>query len=76
MLLIPFVENSFKYSKIEDQMEARVEITLATNGGELSFHILNSHPNNGADSGSGLGIKNVKMIRRMKCHTILWLSRS
>ena len=52
MLLIPFAENSFKYSKIEDQVEARVEITLATHGNELSFHILNTYPENGAEPGS------------------------
>jgi two-component system LytT family sensor kinase len=60
MLFIPFVENSFKYSKIEDQQDARVEIKLDTSGNELSFKITNTHPENGLSSGSGMGIENVR----------------
>jgi two-component system LytT family sensor kinase len=60
MLFIPFVENSFKYSKIEDQQDARVEIKLATSGNELFFKITNTHPENGLSSGSGMGIENVR----------------
>jgi two-component system LytT family sensor kinase len=60
MLFIPFVENSFKYSKIEDQKDARVEIKLTTSGKELSFKIVNTHPENGQSPGSGVGIENVR----------------
>jgi two-component system LytT family sensor kinase len=60
MLFIPFVENSFKYSKIEDQKDARVEIKLTTSGKELSFKIVNTHPENGHSPGSGVGIENVR----------------
>jgi two-component system LytT family sensor kinase len=60
MLFIPFVENSFKYSKIEDQKDARVEIRLSTSAKELSFKITNTHPENGSSSGSGMGIENVR----------------
>jgi two-component system, LytTR family, sensor kinase len=59
MLFIPFVENSFKYSKIEDLKDARVEIKLITEGNELLFKISNTHPENGNNPGSGLGIENV-----------------
>ncbi len=60
MLFIPFVENSFKYSKIEDQKDARVEIKLTTSGKELTFKIVNTHPENGHSPGSGVGIENVR----------------
>lgn len=60
MFFIPFVENSFKYSKIEDQDDARVEIKLTTSGKELSFKIVNTHPENGHSPGSGVGIENVR----------------
>lgn len=59
MLFIPFVENSFKYSKIEDIKDARVEIKLSTDGGKLVFQIRNTHPANGKQPGSGMGIENV-----------------
>jgi len=60
MLFIPFVENSFKYSKIEDLRDARVKIKLTTTGNDLSFHIANTHPENGKSPGSGVGIDNVR----------------
>jgi len=60
MLFIPFVENSFKYSKIEDIKEARVEIKLSTKQGDLFFKITNTHPDNGKIPGSGMGIENVR----------------
>jgi len=60
MLFIPFVENSFKYSKIEDVKKAKVEIRLSTKLGVLSFNITNTYPDNGKVSGSGMGIENVR----------------
>jgi len=60
MLFIPFVENSFKYSKIEDVKEAKVEIMLSTEQGDLSFNICNTHPDDGKVPGSGMGIENVR----------------
>ncbi len=60
MLFIPFVENSFKYSKIEDLQDAKVEIILSTEENNLSFKISNTHPENGKSSGSGMGIENVR----------------
>ena len=60
MLFIPFVENSFKYSKIEDQNDASVKIELSTEGNELLFKIANTHPENGNSPGSGMGIENVR----------------
>jgi len=60
MLFIPFVENSFKYSKIEDLKDARVEIKLSTNQGNLYFKISNTYHDNGNIPGSGVGIENVR----------------
>jgi len=60
MLFIPFVENSFKYSKIEDLKDARVEIKLYTEKNKLCFKISNTHPENGKSPGSGMGMENVR----------------
>jgi two-component system LytT family sensor kinase len=60
MLFIPFVENSFKYSKIEDVKDARVEISLSTEENKLCFRITNTHPDNEKIPGSGMGIDNVR----------------
>jgi sensor histidine kinase YesM len=60
MLFIPFVENAFKYSKIEDEKDAWVKMEMSTNGDALSFRIRNTHPENGKHPGSGLGIQNVR----------------
>lgn len=60
MLFIPFVENAFKYSKIEDIKDARVIIKLSTKDKGLFFKITNTHPENGKTPGSGMGIENVR----------------
>jgi two-component system, LytTR family, sensor kinase len=61
MLFIPFLENSFKYSRIEELNNAYIQIKLRSNKNELKFDIQNSKPeNNGVKSGQGTGIKNVK----------------
>jgi len=60
MLFIPFVENAFKYSKIEDQQEAWVKMKISTEKGKLCFHIRNTHPENNRIPGSGMGVQNVR----------------
>jgi two-component system LytT family sensor kinase len=60
MLFIPFVENSFKYSKIEELQDASVGIKLTTEDNKLCFRITNTHPENGKSPGSGMGIENVR----------------
>jgi len=60
MLFIPFVENSFKYSKIEELQDARVEVKITTADNKLCFRITNTHPENGKSPGSGMGIENVR----------------
>lgn len=62
LLYIPFIENSFKYSKIEDFENAFITIDISTDEvGKVFFSIVNSVPPIGkARSGAGTGIKNVK----------------
>ncbi|TAJ04387.1 histidine kinase [Marinilabiliaceae bacterium JC017] len=61
MLFISFIENSFKYSKIEEYEEAFVDINLKLADNELIFSIENSVPfQDMARPGKGMGIENVK----------------
>ena len=61
MLYIPFIENAFKYSRIEENKEAYVTIAISKKEKQLLFTIENCIPtNNKPLSGSGTGIKNVK----------------
>lgn len=66
MLLIPFVENSFKHSKIEDTDNGWISMTLTTTDNEINFEVNNSVPQKklAADKNSGIGVENVK--RRLK----------
>jgi len=58
MLLIPFVENSFKHGAIVDGV-LKVEIEINVIGDELSFQIVNSIQENEV-SNSGIGLENIK----------------
>ena len=62
MLLIPFVENSFKHSKIEDTENGWISMTLISGTQSIVFEITNSVPYAKAavDKNSGIGIENVK----------------
>ncbi len=62
LMFIPFIENSFKYSKIEEFPNSYIKMKMATNDNHsLSFSIENSIPPTGkAKSGAGTGIANVK----------------
>ncbi|MCU4158106.1 histidine kinase [Carboxylicivirga sp. A043] len=62
MLLIPFVENSFKHSKIEDTERGWISMTLTTSENEIYFEVSNSVPSKkmAADKNSGIGVENVK----------------
>jgi len=65
VLFIPFVENSFKYSRIEELQDAKVEIDLKCSEENLVFEISNTFPEDSpAIEGSGMGIENVK--KRLK----------
>ncbi|PCJ65502.1 MAG: hypothetical protein COA58_08820 [Bacteroidetes bacterium] len=66
MLLIPFVENSFKHGLMKDKANGYVRVSVKTDNEDLRFTIANSKPSNGSmvskQSGyqGGIGLKNVK----------------
>lgn len=61
MLFITFIENAYKYSRIEENEDAFVNINIKSNSSSLHFNIINSIPENTkSKQGSGMGIKNVK----------------
>ncbi len=62
MILIPFVENSFKHSKIEDTEKGWIKIAIKTISNQLIFSIENSIPETALskDKGSGVGLSNTK----------------
>lgn len=61
MLFIPFIENAFKYSRIEDEEGAFVHIMISSENNKILFFMENSiPPENKPLPGSGTGIKNVQ----------------
>jgi LytS/YehU family sensor histidine kinase len=61
MLFISFIENSFKYSKIEEYIDAYVKINLKMDDNFMKLEIINSIPHQGRSlGGNGLGINNVR----------------
>jgi LytS/YehU family sensor histidine kinase len=61
MLFIPFIENSFKYSRIEEEQNAYVNIDMTSNHEKIRFEIRNSIADSGRiKPGTGMGIENVK----------------
>ncbi len=62
MLLIPFVENAFKHSKIEDRVHGWIRIELTTQPDHILFVVENSVPDTAQpkDQASGIGLVNVR----------------
>jgi len=62
LILIPFVENSFKHSKIEDIANGWINIDLKTVGEKIVFSVTNSVPKIDfkKDTSKGIGLENVK----------------
>lgn len=64
MLLIPFVENGFKHSKIAKDKNAFVEIVIKQDEEMFSFSVTNNYsevaPNPNCKGKSGIGIDNVR----------------
>ncbi|MEZ4921346.1 MAG: histidine kinase, partial [Saprospiraceae bacterium] len=62
MLLIPFVENAFKHSKIEDIEHGWITIDLTTKDDTLQFVVANSKPETAGskDQQGGIGLQNVQ----------------
>lgn len=62
LLLIPFVENAFKHSKVEDLQNGWITIDLKTEGKRIIFDVENSISKNNytKDQVGGIGLTNVK----------------
>jgi sensor histidine kinase YesM len=62
LLLIPFVENAFKHSKIESLKTGYIKINLTTNNEWIEFNLINSIPENNftKDKVGGIGLENTK----------------
>ena len=62
LLLIPFVENAYKHSRIEDRQHGFIRITLVTTAQGLSFTVVNSVPTGPSpvDKAGGIGLENVR----------------
>lgn len=62
LLLIPFIENSFKHSKIEDSNHGWISIELKTEDKKIFFSVKNSPPVTSykKDPVGGIGLKNVR----------------
>ena len=62
MLLIPFIENSFKHSNFENESEGWINIHLKCEGTNLSFVVKNSvgGEKTAKDGQGGIGLKNVQ----------------
>ena len=62
MMFIPFVENGFKHSRIENIQEGWIRIHLKSDADKIIFSIENSLPRSAStkDTIGGIGIENVK----------------
>lgn len=62
MLLIPFIENAFKHSKIENDITAKIDIEVSSTDHKIVFSITNTIPTNPhhKDSVGGIGVQNVR----------------
>jgi len=62
LLLIPFIENSFKHSRIEDTKTGWVSMHLNSSEKNIHFRIANSVPSTpmAKDLTGGIGLENVR----------------
>jgi len=62
MILIPFVENAFKHSRVEDAENGWVSVSLNNKVKEIIFQVENSIPQqaHNKDEVGGIGLENVK----------------
>ncbi len=62
LLFIPFVENAFKHSKIENLKEGFIKIRLKADSNKVTFHVTNSIPENNfnKDQVGGVGLENTR----------------
>ena len=62
LLLIPFVENAYKHSRVEDLEQGYIRIDLTTTAGDINFTVENSVPAipSPVDHVGGIGLDNVR----------------
>ncbi|MEM1322420.1 MAG: histidine kinase [Bacteroidota bacterium] len=62
LLFIPFVENAFKHSRIENLKDGYIKIHLSTADNTIAFRVVNSVPKNNftKDEVGGVGLENTK----------------
>jgi sensor histidine kinase YesM len=62
LLFVPFIENAFKHSKIEDLENGWIKIDLKTTDERIQFSVQNSIPEKvfSKDEIGGIGLKNVR----------------
>ena len=62
MLFIPFIENAFKHSHVDDLKKGWIRIRLQTEGQDILFEVENSLPEKAftKDQTGGIGLENVK----------------
>ena len=70
LLLIPFIENSFKHGRIEDTKTGWVEINLDSSDNHIHFQITNSIPSVpiAKDETKGIGLENVRKRLKLLYH--------
>lgn len=70
MLLIPFIENSFKHSKIEDTEAGWIRVELLHQNQQICFKVGNSNPPQSftKDKVGGIGLQNVKRRLELLYH--------
>ncbi|MCL6524271.1 MAG: histidine kinase [Thermoflavifilum sp.] len=62
MLFIPFIENAFKHSNVEDTRKGWIRMQLRTANKTVYFHISNSIPDRAytKDEAGGIGLQNIR----------------
>lgn len=62
LLLLTLVENAFKHGASQELGQARIDISLSSNTGQIDFKISNSKPKSQLvkENGSAIGLKNLK----------------
>ena len=62
LLFIPFVENAFKHSQIENLRNGFIKVSLKTQGNQIEFSVVNSLPESSftKDKVGGVGLENIK----------------
>ena len=60
LLLLPLVENAFKHGSGESRFDCRIDISLALEGGLLSFRVSNTCDEPARETTAGIGLQNLR----------------